>query len=310
MTDTRTFCPPVTTRALTSAGLPWPRLTIVTPSYQSGEYLEATVRAILGQGYPNLEYMILDGGSTDNTPAVLEHYCQYLGYWRSGPDAGHYAAVNEGFARATGDILCWLNADDLFFPGALHLVGDLFAARPDINWLTTLVRGGLNREGECFVRRSIGVSAESLLDGRHLPDADDRFYGFVQQESTFFRRELWQAVGGLRPGIGLAADFALWLDFARVAPVHAVDRLLGAFRSHDRNLSRDRARYLASAHAALAEAREASGWRPSPLYRMRRHVPNRLRRPLRRVLGYRTAFVRRGAIAKGNAWEVEFVPYL
>lgn len=155
-------------RPRTSAGLPWPRITVVTPCYQAGRHLEVTIPSVLGQGYPDLEYLILDGGSTDGSVDVIERHAPHV-------------------------------------------------ARPDVAWLTTLTRGAVNQGGECRVSTMPGVSNDSLLGGHHLPEADGRrsYYGFVQQESTSFRRPLWDAADGLRPEIGLAADLALWLDFAR-----------------------------------------------------------------------------------------------
>ena len=108
-----------------------PRITIVTPSYQQGRWLERSIRSVLDQGYPNLEYMVLDGGSTDASVGIIERYGDRLARWSSGPDGGQAAAVDAGWRSATGEILGWLNSDDFYLPGTLELVGRWFADHPD-----------------------------------------------------------------------------------------------------------------------------------------------------------------------------------
>ena len=108
-----------------------PRITIVTPSFNQGQYIEAAIRSVLRQEYPNLEYIILDGGSTDESVSVIERYAPYLAHWASAADDGPAQAINRGLARATGDILGWLNADDLYLPGALWAAAEALARQPD-----------------------------------------------------------------------------------------------------------------------------------------------------------------------------------
>ena len=113
--------------------VPWPRISIVTPSYQQAAYLEECLRSVLRQNYPNLEYLVLDGGSTDGSAALLERYAGPLTYWHSRPDRGQGDAINQGFERATGEIVGWLNSDDFYLPGALFAVARAFlAGRADI----------------------------------------------------------------------------------------------------------------------------------------------------------------------------------
>lgn len=113
----------------------WPRITVVTPSFNQGQFIEETIRSVLDQGYPNLEYIVIDGGSSDETCRVLEKYASQLAYWVSEPDRGQAHAINKGFARATGDIVAWLNSDDLYVPGALAKVARAFQENPAAEWL-------------------------------------------------------------------------------------------------------------------------------------------------------------------------------
>src|ERR1700678_1499461 len=102
----------------------WPRITVVTPSFNQGNYLSDTIESVLGQGYPNLDYMVLDGGSTDNSVEVIKRYEKHLSFWCSEKDGGQAAAINRGFSKATGAILAWLNSDDYYLPGALKFAAE------------------------------------------------------------------------------------------------------------------------------------------------------------------------------------------
>src|SRR6266849_8649816 len=110
-----------------------PRLSIVTPSYNQGGYLGQTIESVLSQDYPDLEYIVLDGGSRDGSVEIIRKVEPRLAYWRSSPDGGQTAALREGFERATGEVLGWLNSDDWLEPGALRTVGESFAAHPEVD---------------------------------------------------------------------------------------------------------------------------------------------------------------------------------
>ncbi len=112
-------------------GRPWPRISIVTPSYNQGQFIEETIRSILLQGYPNLEYIVIDGGSTDGSVDTIRKYSNWLTYWASEPDRGQAHAINKGFIRSTGDLHGWINSDDLLLPRALHLLADAHARHPE-----------------------------------------------------------------------------------------------------------------------------------------------------------------------------------
>jgi glycosyltransferase involved in cell wall biosynthesis len=109
----------------------YPKISIVTPSFNQGRFIEKTILSVIEQDYPNLEYIIIDGGSTDESVEVIKKYDQHLAYWVSEPDRGQSHAINKGFERATGEIFGWLNSDDWYHPGALKAVAEAFAANPE-----------------------------------------------------------------------------------------------------------------------------------------------------------------------------------
>src|SRR5258706_15191827 len=112
-----------------------PRITIVTPSYNQAQYVDATIRSVLEQGYPNLEYIVVDGASTDGSAEVIRRHADRLAWWVSEKDGGQSAALAKGFARATGDVLAWLNSDDLYLPGTLATVARVFPPEPDVGFI-------------------------------------------------------------------------------------------------------------------------------------------------------------------------------
>jgi len=122
----------------------WPQISIITPSFNQADFLDQTIRSVLDQGYANLEYIVIDGGSSDRSPQVIQRYADRLAYWQSEPDRGQPHAINKGLARATGDIVGYLNSDDLYLPGALHAVADAFMRDPQTQWIA----GGVLMFGE------------------------------------------------------------------------------------------------------------------------------------------------------------------
>ena len=111
------------------------KISVVTVCYNMAQYIEATIKSVLSQGYPNLEYIIIDGGSTDGTQQIIEKYQDQLAYYVSEPDNGMYDAINKGFLKATGDIIAWINADDIYMPWTLHTINDVFTCFPETKWL-------------------------------------------------------------------------------------------------------------------------------------------------------------------------------
>jgi GT2 family glycosyltransferase len=204
--------------------MPAPTISLVTPSYAQGRFLERTLLSVLGQGYPELEYVVQDGGSSDGTLEILRRYEGQLTHWASEPDDGQADAINRGFRRTSGEIMGWLNSDDMLLPGALAYVAGYFAAHPDVD----VVYG--NRIMVDESDDQIGIWVLPRHDDRALTLAD-----YVPQETLFWRRRMWDAAGGrVDPTFGYALDWDLLLRFrAAGASMVRLPRFLGAFRVHD-----------------------------------------------------------------------------
>lgn len=179
-------------------GSPWPRISIVTPSFNQGQFLEETIRSVLLQGYPDVEYIIIDGGSTDNSVEIIKKYEPWLAYWVSEPDRGQSHAINKGFERSTGEIMAWINSDDMYLERCLSTValeiprtkGVLVGAAVEMNGST----------GECHYIFKHPTYEQMLFDGRVVPQA-----------STFWRRSLWKMVHQLDERLNYVMDYDLWL---------------------------------------------------------------------------------------------------
>jgi GT2 family glycosyltransferase len=208
----------------TSAPPDAPRMSIVTPSYQHGRYVERTIFSVVSQQYPDLEYVVQDGGSTDGTLDVLQRFDGKLSGWVSEPDVGQADAINRGFSRTTGEIMAWLNSDDLLLPGALAYVGRYFARHPEVDVVYGNRRLIDEDDGE------IGIWVLPKHDDLMLTNVD-----YVPQETLFWRRRVWELAGGrMDPGFHYALDWDLLLRFREVgAKIVRLPRFLGAFRVHD-----------------------------------------------------------------------------
>lgn len=204
-------------------------IALVTPNFNTAPFLSETIESVLQQGYPRLEYVIADGGSTDGSLEIIEPHREQLHALLSGPDAGHADAINRGFARTSGELMGWINSDDLLHDGALSTVDAIFSAFPEVEWITGIPTGASGGGGNGPTRIKIGTG-RSFTYGDFL--AGD--YKWLQQESTFWRRSLWDRVGGeLDTDLRLAVDFELWMRFFRHARPFTVEALLGAFRHRE-----------------------------------------------------------------------------
>ena len=203
-------------------------ISVVTPSYNQGAFLRECIESVITQDFPNIEYFIIDGGSTDGSLEIIREYEDQITYWRSRPDGGQFEAIQTGFSKSNGEIMCWINADDKYHPGSFKAVAEIFKKNPEVDWITGRPTA-YNEKGEIslifdFLPR---WSRESYLSGAYHKYC-------IQQESTFWRRTLWQKAGShLNTSLQYAGDFELWIRFFRYAQLFTVDTLLGGFRYHD-----------------------------------------------------------------------------
>ncbi len=210
-----------------------PSISIVTPSFNQGRFLEATIRSVLeGSAAPD-EYVIADGGSTDGSLEIIERWEPRLTSWWSRPDGGQYDAVQQALQQTTGEIMGWLNSDDMYMPWTLAVVRDVFAKFPDVAWLTTLYPLTLDESGNVVMTTYTGgFDRASFRAGANLPFSPG-FWRGVQQESTFWRRSLWERAGGhVDTTLRCAGDFELWSRFFEHADLVGIETPLAAFRSH------------------------------------------------------------------------------
>ena len=194
----------------------------MTPSFNQARYLEATIQSVLSQNYPRLEYIIVDGGSTDGSVEIIKKYQSKLAWWVSEKDEGQTDAINKGFARANGDFLAWLNSDDTYEPNAISLAVKFLQDHPGIG----LVYGDANYINE--ENRVIGRFPAVQTDLVRLR----RGYVHIPQQAAFFRADLWRAVGPLDPSFYFAMDYDLWIRLARRSQVKYIPQMWANFRLH------------------------------------------------------------------------------
>ncbi len=179
----------------------WPKISIITPSFNQGQYIEQTIQSIINQNYPNLEYIIIDGGSTDNTVEIIKKYESYISYWVSEKDEGQTDAINKGLEKSTGDIINWLNSDDYLAPNALHNIAASFK-NAKIKCITTLVRN-FDENGNEWDELTQQQPSNILYLTRT----------FNNQPGTFFRRSVWEAYCPLPNQLRYMMDQFLWFCF-------------------------------------------------------------------------------------------------
>jgi glycosyltransferase involved in cell wall biosynthesis len=199
-----------------------PRISIVTPSYNHGDYIAWTVRSVLLQRYSNLEYIVMDGGSTDATRQVIAPYYPYLAHFVSETDRGQADALARGFERSTGDIMGYLNSDDMLAPDALHFVADYFETHPDVDAIYS---------HRCLVDACNKVKGYWILPPHNCYLI--RRYDLIPQETCFWRRRLFERAGNIDASYRFAMDYDLFVRFMKHGTMARVNRVLGVFRVHE-----------------------------------------------------------------------------
>jgi glycosyltransferase involved in cell wall biosynthesis len=200
----------------------FPLVSIITPSFNQAEFLEATIQSVLNQDYPNVEYLVIDGGSTDGSKEILEKYDRDLSFWVSEPDSGQTEAINKGFARARGKYIAWINSDDVYYPQAISEAVAYLNATPDVG----LVYGDadfINAQGDQIGRFNAAQTSYQQLR---------RGYVHIPQQAAFFQRRFWEMVGPLDPSFFFAMDYDLWVRLAAITTIVYHPQTWAAFRLH------------------------------------------------------------------------------
>lgn len=205
-----------------------PIISIVTCSYQQGRFLDATIRSVLNQHYPSLEYIVIDGGSKDESSAIIASHASSLNYWISEKDNGQTDALKKGFARATGEIQGWLCSDDILLPNALLLVGEFFRDNPNVG----AVYGDalwIDADGKPLrAKREMGFNQFVFLHD----------HNYIPQPSMFWRKSLFDAVGGLDESFNLAMDSDLWARFSEKTNIAHIPKYLSCMRFYPEQKTR------------------------------------------------------------------------
>jgi hypothetical protein len=240
----------------------WPKITVITPSYMQGEFLEQTIRSVLLQNYPNLEYFVLDGGSTDSSREVIEKYRPWLAGWRCEKDAGQAATINEGWARASGDVLAWINSDDWYQPGAFTAIAPLFHGPQPAAWAGGAV-DDCGLDGAALRRHPARATPLEEAIAFH----ETGYY----QPGMFWSRQLIEKVGPLDGSSHLCFDLEFWArSLVAGFTFVAVDAPIACFRQHPASKTSSQLEAIVAEsravfdryapHLAPPERRQSAAW--------------------------------------------------
>lgn len=292
----------------------YPKISIVTPNYNYGHFLEQTIQSVISQDYPNLEYIIIDGGSTDNSLEIIKKYEKHLSYWVSEPDKGMYDAINKGFQKSTGDVMAWINSDDVYFPWALQTVSEIFSTFQQVNWISTLQPGLMDYHGKILgFTQFKAFSGKAFYEGMY--GLNKYLYGAIQQESTFWRKELWMKAGaGFTPGYSMAGDFDLWSRFFQHDELYGVISPLGCYRTQLLQKTNDGNNYNDQCRKILSTSGKGGGrlasLRKFVIYSRLKDLP-KVGTYLTKVLGYQGKVVQRdNPNSPDSKWAIFNTPVL
>lgn len=208
-------------------GLPWPRISIVTPSYNQAQFVEETIRSVLLQGYPNLEYIVMDGGSQDGSVEIIQKYARWLSYWTSERDGGQADAINKGFERSTGSVLAWINSDDTLLPGALGAVGVAHVRHPGSVLLGDVLHVSASGAPISMMRQGAVTLRNAVLG-----EWSDLSWN---QPGMFVPRSLYAQVGGLDHTMRYVFDKEWLCRLLCVSSVHYLGLPAATFRFHSQS---------------------------------------------------------------------------
>ncbi len=228
----------------------YPRISLVTGCYNHEKYIGETIESVVSQGYPNLQYVVVNDGSTDKSEKIIKKYARYLDHWETWPGyrKNIVPAINRGFSHTNGEIMGWLNSKNILFPKSLFTLAEIFRELPKINWLTGLA-ANIDHQGRILSVNSYKKNVYDYLSGD---------WSVIQQESTFWRRPLWERAGG-RLVNRWAFDLELWTRFFLRAKLYHVNTVLGAYRLIPEASSiKNKGRYRRLAEKGLREMRERS----------------------------------------------------
>lgn len=228
----------------------YPRISIVTPSFNQAAFLERTIRSVLDQDYPNLEYIIVDGGSTDGSVEIIRRYESRLAWWVSEADAGQVEAINKGLRRATGEWVGWQNSDDVYFPGAFAELAAVSRRRPDADLAI----------GDMML---IDTNDRPLRDIRYVTPSHKALLAegmLLANQAAFWKRSLHERIGLLDERWSCSFDYDWFLRITEQGAAVHVNRIWGALRLHDATKASNQARRFAEENARILDGRELPAW--------------------------------------------------
>lgn len=213
-------------RTLPQGYTEWPKITLVTPSYNQGRYIEETIKSIIDQQYPNLEYFVVDGGSTDESVSIIRKYSEHIQWWVSEKDGGQTDAINKGFKRATGEIVNWINSDDILYPDALFHVAQTFMAHPEAGFVY-----GKTQRFDGSGRVELMQHDETDLPLKYY------YYFPYGQQACFYKRSILEKVDYMNEVLHFSMDYDLFVRLHLHAKTIKTDVVIGGFRDHEASKS-------------------------------------------------------------------------